>query len=141
MGSIHPSTDTDRVSTQVAIPNAQQCETGKSIVKNETDLLLDTFIRKPAQHMPCAWPMRVINGFAALLNQREAIELAAVRELERLTRLEIREQLEGAPFHREDSTAQLRIELQAYQLVGYWRWRRSRQDEPPGRDTQSGAGD
>ena len=95
MGAIRPAFDPCRRRARIAIGNADERKSGKAIIKYDGDLLLDP-LPGPTQDMTRAAAMRVLHGFAALIEELEAIDTLAVREPERLAGLEIRERLKGA---------------------------------------------
>ncbi len=83
-----------------------------TIVEEDADLLLDPVVRDALQDMAGAPSVDIFQRLAVLVEEPEAIDARAIRELECLAGIETGERTEAVALTREDAAAQRRIELQ-----------------------------
>ncbi len=138
MRAVYPAFDPDRVCAHLAIGNAHERKAGIAIIEDDADLFLDPFAGTSTQDVARAPAVNVLDAFAALVEELEAIDALAVREPERLAGFEIRERLGGAALPHDDAAAQLRIELQADNSVTHRRRRLGREGKARTAAAQTG---
>src|SRR5262245_22688109 len=112
VGAIRPSLDRDPRRTDVAIGNSHQCKAGKPIVEDNAELLFNSLVRAPAQHMARPRTMHVVHWIAVLVEKEKAVYELALGKSQRLARLELSKRLDLAPLPHQNTAVQSPVEFQ-----------------------------
>src|SRR5262249_54543829 len=123
VGAIHPRLDRNPRRTDIAIDDLHQCKAGKSIVEDDAELLFNSLVRAPAQHMARPRTMHVVHWIAALVEKEEAVYELAVGKSQRLARLELSKRLDLAPLPHQNAAVQSPVEFQDQHPVADLRYR------------------